>query len=659
MKKQLLLICFSVTFIISAQTTEDRNKIVQNYDLEKIYDSIEKLNQEEAEKQQIIDAFIAINSETKKNIYKDGVHYVLVDIIENKPIYVGPDNAKCAVATGTDELYPNGDLGLNLEGDGMTIGVWEIDYPLKTHVEFVDDIGNSRISTPDTTNPNPVYDFHATHVNGTIGAKGDNSSAKGMAPKSTIVAYNQNNDVEESLEEHIDSGMLVSNHSYGVYIISQTTGDQQVPDWYMGCYVTNARNWDQNHVNAPYYLMVTSGGNSGNVNYDNGLAPGLDKLTSSTISKNNLVVANADVSVNFSPLGYSITGASMNSSSSQGPTDDGRIKPDITGRGTNVNSCDPFSNPPYGLATGTSMAGPNVAGSLLLLQEHYRDLNPTYMRSSTLKALACHTSTDDADNPNVTSITYPGPDPFWGWGLLNTEFAAQTITDAQSGGTIIEENTLNNAQTYSFTVNVSNSEKLMATICWTDPVASSRNSEAECTQAPVLINDLDLRIYDSSGLEYKPWKLDLTNLPNAIKGDNTVDNIERVEVDAPSGQYTITISHKGTLSGIPFGSGTQDYALIVTGANQSLSTGNGDLSNLMVWPNPANDMINFQYPSTEDKKTTITLLDLRGRIVYENNFSSENGIVKGQIETSRFTKGVYILNLKQGSATMNQKVILK
>jgi hypothetical protein len=79
----------------------------------------------------------------------------------------------------------------------------------------------------------------------------------------------------------------------------------------------------------------------------------------------------------------------------------------------------------------------------------------------------------------------------------------------------------------------------------------------------------------------------------------------------------------------------------------------------MVWPNPANDMINFQYPSTEDKKTTITLLDLRGRIVYENNFSSENGIVKGQIETSRFTKGVYILNLKQGSATMNQKVILK
>ena len=238
MKKQLLLICFSVTFIISAQTTEDRNKIVQNYDLEKIYDSIEKLNQEEAEKQQIIDAFIAINSETKKNIYKDGVHYVLVDIIENKPIYVGPDNAKCAVATGTDELYPNGDLGLNLEGDGMTIGVWEIDYPLKTHVEFVDDIGNSRISTPDTTNPNPVYDFHATHVNGTIGAKGDNSSAKGMAPKSTIVAYNQNNDVEESLEEHIDSGMLVSNHSYGVYIISQTTGDQQVPDWYMGCYVT-------------------------------------------------------------------------------------------------------------------------------------------------------------------------------------------------------------------------------------------------------------------------------------------------------------------------------------------------------------------------------------------------------------------------------------
>ena len=655
MKKQLLIICLSLACTISAQSIEDRKKMIQNYNLEKIYNSIEKLNKEVSEKQQILEAYIAVNPEVKRELYLDGTHYILFDIIENKPVYIGPDNAKCAVATNTNELYPNGALGLNLEGEGMTIGVWEIDYPQKTHVEFIDDNGNSRISTPDTTNPNPDYDFHATHVNGTIGAKGDDSTAKGMAPKSTIVAYNQLSDVSEALNEHLNSGMLVSNHSYGVYIIND--GQQQLPDWYMGCYVQNARAWDQNHVNAPYYLMVTSGGNSGNVNYDNGLAAGLDKLTSSTNAKNNLVVANANISVNFSPLGYTVNSANINSSSSQGPTDDGRIKPDITGRGTDVYSCDPFSNPPYGLATGTSMAGPNVAGSLLLLQEYYRALNPNYMRSSTLKGLACHTATDDAENPNVTSISYPGPDPYWGWGLLNTEFAAQTITEAQSGAAIIEENTLNNAQTYSFNVNVSNEEKLMATICWIDPVASARDSQEECTQTPVLVNDLDLRITDSSGNEFLPWKLDLDNLPNAIKGDNIVDNIERVEVDAPSGQYTITVSNKGIAG--PGGFGTQDYSLIVTGANMSLSTTDNTLSNLMLWPNPANDVINFQYPSTTDKNASVTLFDLRGRIVYENTINSENAMVKGEIETTDFARGIYILNLKQGTSTVNQKVILK
>ena len=72
------------------------------------------------------------------------------------------------------------------------------------------------------------------------------------------------------------------------------------------------------------------------------------------------------------------------------------------------------------------------------------------MKSATLKGLACHTATDEQDY-DVISIPYPGPDPFWGWGILNSKLAAQTINDAQSNLAIIEENSLNNGETYSKT----------------------------------------------------------------------------------------------------------------------------------------------------------------------------------------------------------------
>ena len=115
------------------------------------------------------------------------------------------------------------------------------------------------------------------------------------------------------------------------------------------------------------------------------------------------------------------------------------------------------------------------------------------------------------------------------------------------------------------------------------------------------------------------------------------------------GQYTITISHKGLLKtegsgGGPGGglvNGPQDYSLIVTGANMTLSDSNNEMSNLTVWPNPAKDFINFQISSIGTGYTTVSLVDIRGRKVYQNNFNSEN-IIRSEIKTSNFAKGIYI-----------------
>jgi hypothetical protein len=613
----------------------------------------------------MLDEYVALNPEVRREYYEDGKHYVLYNILGNKPIYITTTNLKSAIATQTIALSPGGDLGLDLEGEGYTIGIWELDYPLESHQEFMNSDGTSRVSAIDTNNPN-VGGGHASHVAGTLGASGVSGSAKGMAPKSYIVSGNVAGHKTETANEHLSSGMLVSNHSYGIVVDSDTES------WFLGSYASfnyagstndGARSWDQILYNSPYYTKVEAAGNDGTFSYTGGLGPGLDKLTGSTVCKNNIVVANANIIVNIPPFGNpAITGANIASSSSQGPTDDGRIKPDIAGRGTNVYSCDDVTESSYGQSTGTSMAAPGVAGSLLILQEHYNNLNSSFMRSSTLKGLVCHTATDDAENPNVSAIPYPGPDPFWGWGLLNAKFAAQTIIDAQTNAAIVEEKTLNNGEIYSFTVNVSGSEKLMATICWTDLAGQLQNGVLNST-TPALVNDLDIRITDSDNNEYLPWKLDLSNLPYAIKGDNIVDNIERVEVDLPTtGQYTITISHKGLIPGTTPGSqGIQEYSLIVTGSDltTTLSNGENELSDFLVWPNPAKEMINYQFASQSNQTCLVKLIDLQGRVVYSQNVLGGSASVQGTINTSSYSKGVYFLSLNQGNQKTYKKVMLQ
>jgi subtilisin family serine protease len=126
-----------------------------------------------------------------------------------------------------------------------------------------------------------------------------------------------------------------------------------------------------------------------------------DKLIGEKNSKNNLVIANAqDAIINAQGDLVSVT---INESSSQGPTDDRRIKPDITGNGTGLISTSNTGIQDYAQATGTSMSAPNVTGSLILLQEYYNDLYNSFMRSSTLKGIALHTA-DDAGRPGPDEV---------------------------------------------------------------------------------------------------------------------------------------------------------------------------------------------------------------------------------------------------------------
>ena len=542
--KSLLILSvflFGVTSI-NAQDKEQRNKIRKQYDLVKL-ESIRGDLQKKATDQKQEALRIAKEKGWKTRMTLPDGRLLEIQKVENGiPIYYTTFNVNAAKSTRTNYLNSGGGLGLDLQGQNMTAYIWDGGLARSTHQEYDGAGGSNRYSIGDGTTE---MHFHAAHVTGTIIASGVKANAKGMAPYSKAIGYNWNNDKAEAITAAAN-GMLISNHSYGLAVRDQF-GNPQLQAYYFGGYIDDSKDWDQIMFNAPNYLMVVAGGNDGNDNTVNSTPLGgnslYDKLTGHSTSKNNLVVANAQ-GANIDANGNFVSVA-ISSTSSEGPTDDLRIKPDIAGHGTGVYSTYESSDNAYGTLSGTSMASPNVAGTLLLLQQHYKNINNSFMRAATLKGLVLHT----ADDAGTT-----GPNAIFGWGLLNAKKASETIT-GRGNQSKIKELTLTSGQTYTITVNSDGTSPLLASICWTDRPGTANQTVNLST--PVLVNDLDIRV-TKSGTTYLPYKL--TSVTANTKADNNVDPYERIDVASASGTYTITVTHKGTLTG-----GSQNFSLIVTG----------------------------------------------------------------------------------------------
>ena len=500
------------------------------------------------------------------------------------PVYLATESNQVAAATiGTNKLWEGGVLGLNLSGNSNAVsnkmGLWDGGRVLETHLEL-----SGRINNIDGT----PYSDHATHVAGTMMATGVNPAAKGMAYKmQSMKTYDFDNHLSEM--SSAATTLLVSNHSYGEragweYNETQSRWEFWGPsneneDPRFGMYTDETQFWDSIAYNAPYYLIVKS---SGNKRDENGPAvgaeawrynasnvmtkisggrpagissnDGYDIISSYGTAKNILTVG----AVNPIATGYSsASDVLMSTFSSWGPTDDGRIKPDVVSDGVGLTSSIATANNAYATYSGTSMATPNVTGSLLLLQEYYVQQHPgIFMRAATLKGLTIHTA--DEAGPNL------GPDYMFGWGLVNVAKAALVIKDDNSPTKkqVIKEETLNNGDTYTFPVIASGSGPLVVTICWTDPKGSIQAADALNDATPKLVHDLDLRVTQASNT-FSPWILNPTNRPaKATTGDNKLDNVEKIEIPDPiPGQtYTIKVTHKGTLE-----RGSQAFSLIISG----------------------------------------------------------------------------------------------
>jgi len=498
--------------------------------------------------------------------------------------YVTYNNEISAITTNTNKVWTGGSAGFNLDGSSSflsgKLGIWDGGAVRGTHQEL-----RNRIVSRDGAT---ALNDHATHVAGTMIAQGVYPAVKGMAHGAlNLQAWNYNNDGSEIAAAA--NSLLVSNHSYGnlagwrqvgtnwYWYGEMNVSDKE--DVYFGYYSNTAQLWDNIAFNSPYYLMVKAAGNSrympepavGQAYYrynpnignwelvasgrtaDMRFHTAYDVIPDHSVAKNILTVGAISALSN----GYNQPSDVVEYiASSWGPTDDGRIKPDLVGSGIRVTSSFATADDAYAYATGTSMATPNVSGSLILLQEHYANLNKgKFMLAATLKGLAIHTANEAGPAP--------GPDYKFGWGVLNTEQAVGVIANKLKKNDLSEK-VLVQGQSYTQTVVASGSEPLRATISWTDPAGSVLPMVPSTlnNRTPRLVNDLDIRVSNGTNVA-TPWILDPNNpAGNATTGDNIRDNVEQVLIPnpVPGMAYTITVSHKGTLK-----NGAQAYAMIVSG----------------------------------------------------------------------------------------------
>ncbi len=522
---------------------------------------------------------------------------IVFDGMDNmgRPRFVASQSLNVAKTIQTDKVWPGGSLGLSLTGTNRTIAFWDVQHPYTAHPVFGSNPYERLFIMDWYAYPDDPVTDHATMVAGILGgAQGTGSPGsefKGMAFGAQIHAYEYKSDFNELRIAYTNSSQTrITSHSYGTIlgwakvVVSNLVSwgwvgvpsVSQSEDLSFGSYNLISSNMDHVAYSQPYQLSVWAAGNEGVTG--RGMAPpiqptnhyvwasgyqqgtpqlitnvtrpadgdagGYDTLLPEATAKNTIVVG----SVSNLLSGYQGTNSVfLDPQSSYGPTDAGLIKPDLVASGVDVlGPVAPSAS--YKTDSGTSFATPSVAGSLMLLLDHFlaTHTNWTAVLASTLKALAIHTADE---------IGADGPDFKHGWGLMNTAASAQLISSNALNSSHIFEILLQTNKPYIGHFRVTDTNGLFkVTAVWTDPAAPPSPDILDPT-APVLVNDIDLRLIAPNGQVFEPWVLnpDLTGksatarAQPATRGDDSRNNVEQVGVRLPqAGIWKAVLTHKGT-----------------------------------------------------------------------------------------------------------------
>lgn len=420
-----------------------------------------------------------------------------------------PENHEARLLSRSNALAGQVLEGLPMNGSGVDVAVGD-DGGIGPHIDF-----HNRQEGIHTTF---TGGSHGDHVAGTIlGAGNLNPRMQGLAPGASLHEFTYWDAIYSFPNSYTQADIRITSQSLG-----------------NGCntgYNSLAQLVDRQSVAHEGLIHVFSAGNSGGSSCG-GLSGGWRTITGGIKSGKNVLAVGA-VDNNGTILSFS----------SKGPSTDGRIKPDVCAVGLSVQST--YPNHSYATSHGTSMACPAVSGVLAQLIQAYRGLNNgSEPEGGLLKAVLLNSATDKGN---------PGPDFTYGWGIVNAHAAYECLADER-----FLRGSLQHGETKTHQLTIpAGTQRAKVMVYWTDPEAALNASDA-------LINDLDLVIENAGGTRYDPWVLDAGNSPTpqscfaaATKGADHRNNVEQVEISAPSGGvYTIKIT------GTQVPEGPQSYFLV-------------------------------------------------------------------------------------------------
>lgn len=458
MKKKLQ---FTFLFFLIASSLVAQVNLYDAQQIARQQQLLQKIELRQESREARVRAYIEKTQSSRYFTDGAGREWSLFDVNESGfPIWNISANAEVAGFLQTSPLHNVS--GYDLRGAGMEIGLWEAGSnwaPRATHEQLV-----GRVINP----LNGPVGGHATWMAGTMIASGNpgDPQAKGMAPEASVLAHSSD-DLVSLVEFGLQEG-LISNHSYA--LSSGWSGPGMVlfdsvnlfwPNWIwwgdtsisqqesqrFGQYSPYDSELDQIAEAFPYHLMIKAAGNArgllpdsgsvylswGGSKWDtlntaifprepNGGVDGYDCIPWGSVAKNMLLVGGVTKdTINAFLQEMMVSG--------WGPTDDGRIKPDLVAPGSGVLSTGSSSDNHYSSGSGTSFSTAAVSGSLALIQEMMLRKSGRPLLASSLRALAIHTAT-----PNTT---HPGPNYRTGYGVLNTEAAAGLIDSLEKNLSLI------------------------------------------------------------------------------------------------------------------------------------------------------------------------------------------------------------------------------
>ncbi|MEO0155921.1 MAG: S8 family serine peptidase [candidate division WOR-3 bacterium] len=445
---------------------------------------------------------------------------------------------------GQGEIINHCDSGINTEhyqhrAGSDAITTWGV-YPNHNKIVAYDSGAPSSIQFGDGSGAS----WHGTHTACT--ATGNDTTLgtsfnDGIAKMARIYHNDCGNNSDNTIQRFPDLNNLYirpynkyyQSHGIRAYLSTNSWGADA-----MGYYTIMAYNVDQFMWSHKDFLLFYAAGNQG--------SSGARTIASPASAKSCVAVGGT---LNSTAC------RSYFSSTSRGPTQDGRIKPTVLAPADGIYSAGSGTSG-YQTMSGTSMAAPGATGAGALIRQYLREgwypsgkRTPangwSYISAAVIKAILINCA-----DPNITGYTVP--DSNVGWGRIDLDSALYFAGDTRK--LLLVDDTIGiltgERKDYYFYI-PSGAANLKITLVWTD----YPGNPAVLKQ---IVNDLDLYVQNPSGTYYRGNQYSSGQSVANPSVRDTLNVEECVRVNSPAaGNWLVRVEGRN----VPCG--PQPFALVI------------------------------------------------------------------------------------------------